>query len=148
MGTVFRFKAYELRLQDGVPGRSWSGTFSTRKQSNGEEQVATQPPQTQISSDPDSPTFDWGQYQDFHFVNTDTCSFYSKKDRTPLRAHVTNDLNKKERLKMKLRVKCQRRLISWKTRSTNSLQAFHLRPWSQPTLAAAPTQAASDSIII
>lgn len=143
IATVFRFRAYEHKLEDGYSGRSWSGISSTSIHSGLEEQVAPQTTQTRISPDPNGSNFDWGQYQDFHFVNTNRKSFYAKKDRKSLRAHVMNDLNRRERLKKKMRVKYQRYPSSEKAKSTDILQPLHLGSWSQPTLAAAPTQAAS-----
>ena len=101
MATVFKFKHFE---PDDERGESSNQAFGVKTQPSKDEEALFKSVEMEAYHHLDSPTFDWGQYQDFHFVNTDKHTLHIKRDRQAVRAHVMNDLNKKERLKKKFRV--------------------------------------------
>jgi hypothetical protein len=101
MATVFKFKDFET---DDERGKSSNQAFGAKTQSPTDEEAVFKSVGMEACHHFDSPTFDWGQHQDFHFVNIDKHTLHAKRDRHAVRAHVMNDLNKKERLKKKFRV--------------------------------------------
>ena len=102
MATVFRFKQFD---PDDKLGKSSLKDASGGKKTEGNRSLANDDTcKMEACQNPDNPNFDWGQYQDFHFVNIDKHTLHLDKDRHLVRAHVMNDLNKKERLRKKFKV--------------------------------------------
>lgn len=102
MTTVFKFKPFDPDDKlSKTSVKDASGSKDTREDKDAANGEACK---TERSQNPDNPNFDWGRYQEFHFVNTDKDNLHLDKDRNIVRAHVMNDLNKKERLKKKFRV--------------------------------------------
>lgn len=105
MAAVFRFKHFAPASTKKKPDLSSNEASEGSKQPRAKDKDSNASFRMEACSNPDSPNFDWGLYQDFLFINTDKHTLKIKKDRNAVRAHVMNDLNKKERLKKEFRVR-------------------------------------------